>query len=643
MIDNKDNNHWTKNNLANSSSPYLRQHAGNPIWWQEWNSDTLAYAEAARKPLLVSVGYATCHWCHVMAAEAFSDPETADYINASFVSIKVDREQRPDIDQYLMNFIQAQTGSGGWPLNVFLTYDRKPVHALTYAPLRTSGYRYSFLNIATAVIEFLEKQADRIVAFNLPEQEAPHVDLARLSETLSGFFDSEEGGFGQGQKFPPHSTLLFMLYSMVLNSNGNKPGEASGLKGEGKGLYAGPDEGTSSAEGNTASPFNRKGDHGVFSGMVTTTLDAMMMRGLNDHLQGGIYRYCVDREWTIPHFEKMLYDQAMALWSYSLAYRVTVRESYRMMAENIARCLDETFLRDGLYVSAFNADTDHKEGATYLWSLKELAALLTPDELKRFREVYDITEKGNFEGLNHLVRISEDRIEDIEEKLLAVRRQRSQPSCDDKILSGLNALTAVALIQAGRHLDRPELQAAAVELVWNLLETFWDGSSLAHSYYDGVLQRQSYLSDAAALLLAVSMLYEDDPSWSEMMNTLADYVRSFREADGRWIESDAEDFRKIYASWFDHPVPSAVSLAETALTRVALLTGDDVVQAYYRRPYQSDFYNINVMMTEDLFYLYTTRDPLPWGLIPANSLQRRGEPETVCHGKTCRALQKSAV
>ncbi len=585
---------YTQNNLNISSSPYLRQHAGNPIWWQEWNSETLAYAAAANKPLLVSVGYATCHWCHVMAAEAFSDPETAAYLNANFVNIKVDREQRPDIDQYLMNFIQAQTGSGGWPLNVFLTPGLKPVHALTYAPLRTSGNRYSFLYIAQAVTEFMDQRGDNIMPFTQHEQEAPEADAERLAESLGEYFDRENGGFGPGQKFPPHSTLLFMLYRLSVS----------------------PDK--------------------LLDEMVTSTLDAMMMRGLHDHLQGGIYRYCVDREWTIPHFEKMLYDQAMALWTYSVAHRVTGGERYRIMAEKIVRCLDDTFTIDGMYASAFNADTDHKEGATYLWSMKELAALLSAEEMERFREVYDVSDTGNFEGLNHLVRKSDRRIDDIEEKLLKARRQRSQPSRDDKILLGLNALTAVALIQAGRQLDRPELAAAAAGLTWRLLETFWDGSSLAHSYYDGVLQQQSYLSDAAAMLLAITMLYEDDHSWGEMMNAMADYVRRFHGSDGRWIESDAGDFMKIYASWFDHPVPSAVSLAETALTRVALLTGADLTPAIYRRPYQSDFYNINVLLTEDLFYLYTTRDPLPWSSIPVNSLQRRGEPETVCYDKVCR-------
>ena len=608
---------FRKNNLDRSSSPYLRQHAGNPIWWQEWSMETLTYAAAEKRPLLVSVGYSTCHWCHVMAGEAFSDPETADYINANFVSIKVDREQRPDIDQYMMNFIQARTGSGGWPLNVFLTHDLKPVHALTYAPLHTSGYRYSFLYIATAVIGFLEEQADRIVPFTLTEQEAPHADPDMITASLEEFFDREHGGFGQGQKFPPHSTLLFMLYRMSAESN-----EENRVPGTATAELSGTDS----------------GNHSVSGEMVTTTLDAMMMRGLNDHLQGGIYRYCVDREWTIPHFEKMLYDQAMALWTYSLACRVTGRENYRRMSENIIRSLHETFAADGMYVSAFNADTDHREGATYLWSKEELAALLTAEELIRFGEVYEVTGGGNFEGLNHLVRKNHDRIDDIEEKLLAARLKRSQPSRDDKILSGLNALTAVALIQAGRQLGKPDLVAEGGRLTLKLLETFWDGSSLAHSCYEGVIQRQGFLSDAAAMLLAITMLYESDTSWGEIMNTMTDYVRSFRDSENHWVESDADDFQKINASWFDHPVPSAVSLAETALTRAALLTGADVTPAVYRRPYQSDFYNINVLMTEDLFYLYTTREPLDWLSIPVNSLQRRGEPGSVCHNKTCRQL-----
>ena len=583
---------WKRNNLSSSSSPYLRQHAGNPIWWQEWSRETLDHAVAESKPVFVSVGYATCHWCHVMAAEAFSDNETAVFLNDNFISIKIDREQRPDIDQYMMNFIQSQTGSGGWPLNVFLTSDLKPVHALTYAPEISSGNQYSFLYIAREVIEFIHSRGDGIMTFSVGEQDAPEADKEQIINDLAEYFDEQYGGFGAGQKFPPHSTLLFMLYNLTIR------------------------------------------DNDMVRDMVTTTLDAMMLRGLNDHLQGGIYRYCTDRRWAIPHFEKMLYDQALALWTYSLASRVTGKEEYHTMAGKILKSLSETFEKDGLYASAFNADTQHKEGATYLWTKSEIKSVLTPEEFSRFCEVYEISAEGNFEGLTHLLRKNSERIDDIEDKLLTIRRQRSQPSRDDKILSGLNALTAIGLIQAGRHLGRPDLEGKAAELVWKLLETFWDGSSLAHSFFDGVLQQQSFLSDAGALLLAVTMLYETDGSWRETMTAMADYVRSFRE-DGRWIESDADDFLKIYASWFDHPAPSSVSLAEMGLMRYALLTGDDITEALYRRPHQSDFYNINVLLAEDKFHLHTTKQPVAWEQIPPNSLQKRGEPESVCYNKAC--------
>ncbi len=639
---------FNQNNLGSSASPYLRQHAANPVWWQEWSSETLAYARQKQRPILVSVGYATCHWCHVMAAGAFSDPETAAYLNASFVSIKIDREQRPDIDHYLMSYIQAQTGSGGWPLNVFMTYDLKPVHALTYAPVKTSGYRYSLHEIARAVTDLVRSRGDTIQPFRLPDQEAPRIRAQELLQGLTGHYDKEYGGFGMGQKFPPHSTLLFILYRLAAGYDLNSGRHA--VAGEPPRAVAG-DDSTSTLSENSSTPLLpdgagelhlTPGEEQTLMAMATSTLDAIMLRGLNDHLQGGIYRYCVDREWTIPHFEKMLYDQALALWSYSLASRLTGNGHYRQMALMIIRSLEETFLLDGLYISAFNADTDHQEGATYLWDYDELTSLLTPDEMERFTAVYTITGEGNFEGRNHLIRGSSDPLQEIEEKLLALRRQRSQPSADTKILSGQNALLAVAMIQASRMLSLPDMEAEAARLTSRLIEQFWDGASLAHSYYEGTLQKQAFLSDGAALLLALTMLYESDHSWEVMMNTFAGYVRSFRDEDSLWIESDADDFRRIEASWFDHPLPSPVSMAEMALTRVALLTGGEVTAASFRRPYQSDFYNINVLMTMDLFRLYTTREPLPWEGIPAGAIQRRGEPESVCYHNSCRPLQAEA-
>ncbi len=586
---------YRRNNLDRSSSPYLLQHNGNPVWWQEWNKETLDYAIKENKPLLVSTGYATCHWCHVMAAEAFSDNDTASYLNENYVCIKVDREQRPDIDQYMMNFIQTQTGSGGWPLNVFLTPDGRPVVAVTYAPAKSDENRMSFKEIAGRVKEYLKSEGNTVPPFNFIENEPPTEEESNIARETGYYYDDQYGGFGVGQKFPPHSILLFLLYYLSIK------------------------------------------DDDEIRKIVTPTLDAIMLGGINDHLQGGIFRYCVDRKWTIPHFEKMLYDQALALWSFSLGYKVTGNSNYKNMAEKILKCLDECFEDNGLYVSAFNADTDHEEGATYLWTYSEIENLLGKEDFKRFCDVYKISEEGNFEGRNHLIRKNRDALNDIEDKLLAVRKKRNQPSVDTKILCGLNALASAAMIQAGRFLEKPELEIKAEEIINKLIEIFRDGSTLGHSYYNGTLQKQSFLSDAGALLTAVTMLFERNEEWKDTMDSLSKYVESFR-VDGKWIESGSDDFIAVDASWTDQPVPSAVSLAETGLTRYSLLTGKEVKAVPYRRVLQSDFYNINALMCNEQFHVYTSKMPLSWKDLPANSIQRQGEPETDCFNKICRIL-----
>ena len=587
---------YTRNNLDLSSSPYLLQHSDNPVWWQEWRSDVAGMAKRENKPMLVSSGYSTCHWCHVMAAEAFSDEETAGYLNENFICIKIDREQRPDIDQYMMNFMQAQSGSGGWPLNVFLTPDGRPVLALTYAPVLSQGNRMSFLEIATRVNEYLKQGTENIYPFDAVENDPPVVSESSLIRDIATYFDDEYGGFGTGQKFPPHSILLFLLYHLSIKED----------------------------------PLVRK--------MITSTLDAMMTGGLTDHLQGGVFRYCVDRKWTIPHFEKMLYDQALSLWTYSLAYKVTGTDNYRIMAEKILKCLEECFEENGLYVTAFDADTGHHEGATYLWTREEILDHLGEEDFSLFCDIYEVSEEGNFEGKNHLLRKTTRSLDEIEQKLLEVRKKREQPSVDNKILSGINALLAVAMIQAGRLLNMPDLETRAETVVKKLLDTFWNGQSLGHSFYDGMVQQQSFLTDAGATLTAVTMLYETNEKWKETMELLAAYLESFRE-DDIWIESRSDDFRTVTASWTDQPVPSGVSLAETGLTRYAILTGKEISPFPFRRVIQSDFYNINALMRNDLFHLFTSKEALAWNSLPANSLQKRGEPETVCYNKVCRQLQ----
>jgi uncharacterized protein YyaL (SSP411 family) len=534
-----------------------------------------------------------------MAAGAFSDPATADFLNRNFVCIKIDREQRPDIDQFLMHFCQEQNGSGGWPLNVFLTPGVRPFFALTYAPAHEEGGRISFLEIATLIAGYSTQYGHTVQPFQITETRPPVTPEATLVSDLSHFYDDDFGGFGRGQKFPPHSTLLFLLYR---------------LAGE---------------------------EDPIVRVMCTETLDAMRMRGLHDHLQGGFFRYCVDRQWTIPHFEKMLYDQAMALWTFALAFKVLGKEEYRITARKILACLEESFLHEGFYVTAFNADTEHVEGATYLWSREELAGILTPEEFEAFSETYHITGEGNFEGCNHLIRKNDRSLEETERKLLTIRNLRSQPSRDDKILSGLNALVAVSLIQAGRLLDQPELEEKGSALTERLVENFWNGTSLGHSRFNGKLRDQPFLTDISALLLAVTLLAETGEKWFRIMEELAQSLLTFRE-NGKWVESRAEDFHPVEAAWFDHPTPSGVSLAEMALTRAAILNGNDLTPTEYLRPWMSDFYNLNVLIRNGLFHVYTTTKPLPGSTIPANVVQKRGTPETDCYRGICQVMPNPA-
>jgi uncharacterized protein YyaL (SSP411 family) len=590
-----ENYEFRRNNLDKSSSPYLLQHVDNPVWWQEWSDDAIKYALDSRKLLFVSVGYATCHWCHVMASEAFSDQNTAEYLNSHYVCIKVDREQRPDIDQMLMDFINSQNGRGGWPLNVFMTPDFRPVYCLTYAPVHSRDSMHSFKLVAEKVFEFYEKNKDNIPSFISIQKQPEVADESSLAKTLSKYYDQEYGGFGAGPKFPPHSSLLYLLYQLVVEDSPS--------------IYT----------------------------ICSKTLDNILMRGLNDHLQGGIFRYCVDREWTIPHFEKMLYDQAMALWCFSLAYRVIGKESYKSVAEKILRCLEECFNNDGLYITAHDADSEHEEGMTYLWSVEELKNYLLPGEFERFSQIYFINGPGNFNGRIHLIRQNENALIEIEDKLLEIRKTRKQPSRDDKILCGMNALLAISMIMAARFLDRKDLEMKASGIVTNLLDKFWDGKSLKHSLFKGSIQEMSFLSDAAAVLTAITLLFENDNCWGKLMAEFSVYLESFREGT-KWRESSVSDFKTVYASWSDHPVPSSVSLAEMGLTRVALLTGKEVHYKDYREPFISDFYNITVMMNNGMFHLIESASDLSWNDLPVNSIKMYGPHETDCFMGACRPL-----
>jgi hypothetical protein len=393
------------------------------------------------------------------------------------------------------------------------------------------------------------------------------------------------------------------------------------------------------------------------------TLDMMQLRGLHDHLQGGIFRYCVDRQWTVPHFEKMLYDQAMALWYYSAAARELDDDSYARTARGILRALKETFAADShasgtgpdtsdsgvgpsagaLYFAGHDADTDHEEGATYLWSLSEIRELLSTEEAELAERVFDLTEEGNFEGKNHLVRkisdreLSEDernRLDRICEKLLAARKERRQPFTDRKIITSWNALAGIGLVGAYRFLGVEEALEDARRLLDALLAQHTADTTVYHSSIDGQLQRESFLGDHAALLLLMSYLHEDTRAYEEELRAFRDSMERFRGEQG-WIESDNPDFIAVPAEQFDSPIPSSVSMAELAGVRVAMLLDEDYGERSFRSPGMSDFANIAALASRGYMHVVKSPEPVSWSRLPIHTVLVPAEHVQDCYKGVC--------
>ncbi len=636
---------FARNNLDLANSPYLRQHAENPVWWQEWSAEILEYARKTDRIVFVSVGYSTCHWCHVMAREAFSDERCASILNRHFVPVKVDREQRPDIDHYLMSFLVATTGSGGWPLNAFLTPDGHPFFAMTYASTEPRFHLPAFDDILGRVREFFGENRDRIAPFELNAEHSgidgairkvlAHDDggaaetadrppvamisdedesqaIARVDE-LDRAFDRVHAGFGQSQKFPPHSALLYLQYAC-----------AAGLS-------------------------ERAGE------MARETLDAMMTRGLHDHLQGGFFRYTVDREWTIPHFEKMLYDQALLLWNYSVGSRLFGRRGYREAAAGVVRALEETFRVGEGYASAHDADTNHREGGTYIWKLEEIEQTLDEDELDAFLRVFAVSRDGNFERRNHLVRILPPGVHDDDpsrvkhgpdrqlldravERLLEARRRRDQPERDDKIVAGWNALVGCGLLAAHRFAGLEGALDRAVELAFFLTDRFVTDGPVAHSLLGDALQEQEFLGDVSALLLFLTMLAEEGEPYDTPFRPARTHLRSrlaTLEHDGVWMESLADDFPAVPAEPFDQPIPSGIALAEYALLLDRMRGHLDYAPLEFADPHAQAFANLAALASRGYLYVVESPEPLPWADLPIHAVQVRGDARTSCYRGVC--------
>jgi len=540
------------NALARETSPYLLQHRDNPVDWLPWGEEAHRRAREGDRPLLVSIGYSACHWCHVMERESFEDEQIAALMNERFVCVKVDREERPDVDAIYMEAVQGMTGQGGWPLNIFLTPEQVPFYGGTYFPpaARVGLGMPTWPQVLSAVAEAWgdRKEEIRAKAGEMAERlsggavlrasEQPF-DAATLDTAVQGLrsqFDSVNGGFGDAPKFPPHATLLFLL-----------------------------------ARGDTT--------------MSVQTLRSMASGGIYDQVGGGFARYAVDAQWTVPHFEKMLYDNALLARAYLRGWQRTGDPVLRRTCEETLEwALREMRGPEGGFLSALDADSEGVEGKFYAWSLDELRDVLGADAPVAITWL-GATEQGNFEGANILESRGpepEPRVrESIRNRLLEVRAQRVWPGLDDKRLTAWNGLMIAALAEAGGVLERDDLLDAARGAANFVLRELRDPDGrLLRTWKDGEAKYAAYLEDHAFLLEALLGLYEAtfEERWFTEARSLADTILSrFADPDHGGFFSVADDHERLVArrkDLEDAPIPSGASSAALGLLRLGALTGE---------------------------------------------------------------------
>ncbi|MDX6719042.1 MAG: uncharacterized protein QOJ63_1296 [Solirubrobacteraceae bacterium] len=543
------------NALAAETSPYLLQHRDNPVDWLPWGERALARARELDRPLLVSIGYSACHWCHVMERESFENHEIAALMNDRFVCVKVDREERPDVDAIYMEAVQAMTGHGGWPLNVFITPEQVPFYAGTYFPPEQRHGMPGWPQVLGAVARAWELQRDEIreqssamisrlsgASLLKPSEQPPAAEaLDEAVAHLRASFDSVNGGWGNAPKFPPASTIEFLL-----------------------------------RRGETATALQ--------------TLRSMASGGINDQIGGGFARYSVDATWTVPHFEKMLYDNALLARAYLHGWQVSSDAILRRTAEEtLDWVLREMTGPEGGFFSALDADSEGVEGKFYVWSMDELKRVLGDDFEEAMRWL-GASHQGNFEGANILESRGPEPAPQVRErirsKLLAARSSRTRPGLDDKRLTAWNALMISALAEAGAVLERDDYLAAARRGAAFLLETMRDEDGhLLRTYNAGQAKLNAYLEDHAFLLEALITLYEAtfEPRWFAAARATADtMIDRFADPERGGFFQTSNDHEQLVArrkELDDNPIPSGSSSAAYGLLRLAALTG----QARYER------------------------------------------------------------
>jgi uncharacterized protein YyaL (SSP411 family) len=555
------------NHLANSTSPYLLQHANNPVDWYPWGTDALEKARREDKPIFLSIGYAACHWCHVMAHETFEDQETAAFMNAHFINVKVDREERPDLDSIYMSAVVALTGQGGWPMSVFLTPDLKPFYGGTYFPPQPVHGLPAFKDVLIALSQAWENQRAEVilaggqVAAQLIEQsstsakvdEFSPASLAASSKTLVDNFDWEHGGWGSAPRFPQPMVIDFLLRRVL-------GGDTRSLK------------------------------------PVVHVLSAMARGGMYDVVGGGFARYSTDDNWRVPHFEKMLYDNAQLAQVYLHAWQVTGEPSFCIVVQETLEFVTRELLSpEGGFYSSLDADSEGEEGIFYTWTLEELREALG-ESAEFFESAYGVTALGNWEGKTVLqralddsalstrfdmsrVRVSE-KLADCHLRLLACRNSRVRPATDDKVLTAWNGLMLSTFAEAGRVLNNNQYLDIAVRNANFLLTALRPQGRLRRAWRQGQVSPEVFLEDYASLMLGLLELYQSDFNnrwFAEADGLAAEMVNRFSDPTGGFFDtpSDAETLLTHPRDLQDNAVPSGNALAVEALLKLADYTGKE--------------------------------------------------------------------
>ena len=555
------------NRLAAESSPYLLQHQHNPVDWYPWGEEALAKARDESRPIFLSIGYAACHWCHVMEHESFEDDDTAAYLNEHFVSIKVDREERPDLDQIYMSAVTAITGHGGWPMTVFLMPDGRPFHGGTYFPPEPRYGMPSFLQLLQQVWEAwvirrddLENGAQQLaealqrVQVGASTSDLTEHTLGQASRVLAASHDRQHGGWGAAPKFPQPMALEFLLRRHLATGEG------------------------------------------LLLEVVERSLTKMARGGIYDQLGGGFHRYSVDAEWLAPHFEKMLYDNAQLARVYLHAWQVTGQAEYRAVVEaTLDYVAREMTHPDGGFFSTQDADSEGEEGKFFVWSVEEVDALLG-DDAPLFRDAYDVTRGGNWEGKTILRRVRDAdvlaamhslTVEEVEARLalgrstlLERREGRIRPGLDDKVLTAWNGMMLATVADAARVLDRGDYRDMAVRAgEFALRELRRPNGRLWRTWRNGQAKLNGYLEDYACLASGLVELYQTtfDPRWFEAARELADAMLAhFADPAGGFFDT-SEDHETLITrpkDVQDNATPSGNAMAATVLAQLAALTGD---------------------------------------------------------------------